>query len=95
MREGRIVWYAQKQRLIATSTIEAEYRAAVSAIDDICWIRKIRKVLKFLNDTKPTMICVASRSAICILNNHEGKINKGKKQFQENLYNSILEIQLQ
>ncbi|KMQ81699.1 integrase core domain protein, partial [Lasius niger] len=32
---GPIVWCAQKQRLVATSTAEAEYRAAVSSIDDI------------------------------------------------------------
>ena len=38
LRGGPIVWYAQKQRLVATSTAEAEYRAAVSSIDEICWI---------------------------------------------------------
>ncbi|KAG5868348.1 hypothetical protein JTB14_036264 [Gonioctena quinquepunctata] len=82
LRGGPIVWYAQKQRLVATSTVEAEYRAAVSAIDDICWIRRIGKELEFLDDTKPTMICIDNRSAICMLNNHEGKINKGKKHIE-------------
>ncbi|KAK9729466.1 hypothetical protein QE152_g15940 [Popillia japonica] len=32
---GPLVWYAQKQRLVTTSTAEAEYRAAVSSIDEI------------------------------------------------------------
>ncbi|KAG5887625.1 hypothetical protein JTB14_036270 [Gonioctena quinquepunctata] len=96
LRGGPIVWYAQKQRLVATSTAEAEYRAAVCVIDDICWIRRIGKELELLDDTKPTMICIDNRSAICMLNNHEGKINKGKKhmKFQENLFNIILEILL-
>ena len=40
IRGGPIVWYPQKQRLVATSTAEAEYRADVSSIDDICWIRR-------------------------------------------------------
>lgn len=80
MRGGPIVWYAQKQRLVATSTAEAEYRAAVSAIDDICWIRRLGKELEILKSDQPTTLCIDNQSAIHMLKNtHEGKITKGKK----------------
>ncbi|KAG5876684.1 hypothetical protein JTB14_019432 [Gonioctena quinquepunctata] len=65
LRGGPIVWYAQKQRLVATSTAEAEHRAAVSAIDDICWIRRIGKELEFLDDTKSTVICTIAQPSVC------------------------------
>lgn len=79
-RGGPIVWYTQKQRLVATSTAEAEYRAAVSSIDDICWIRRIGNELGFLDLNQPTTLCVDNQSAIHMLQNtHEGKITKGKK----------------
>lgn len=80
IRGGPIVWYTQKQRLVVTSTAEAEYRAAVSSIDDICWIRRIGNELKFLSLNQPTTLCVDNQSAIHMLQNtHEGKITKGKK----------------
>lgn len=78
-RGGPIVWYSQKQRLVATSTAEAEYRAAVATIDDICWIRRIGNELKFIDISEPTTLCVDNRSAIHMLQNtYEGKITKGK-----------------
>lgn len=80
---GPIVWYAQKQKLVATSTAEAEYRAAVSSIDDICWIRRIGTELKFLNSNTPTDLYVDNKSAIHMLQNtYEGKITKGKKHIE-------------
>lgn len=80
IRGGPIVWFTQKQRLVATSTAEAEYRAAVSSIDDICWIRRIGSELKILNLTNPTKLCVDNQSAIHMLENaYEGKVMKGKK----------------
>lgn len=83
MRGGPLVWYSQKQRLVATSTAEAEYRAAVSAIDDVCWIRRITRELKILKTDEPTDLYVDNRSAIYMLKNaHEGKTNKGKKHIE-------------
>ncbi|KAK9708627.1 hypothetical protein QE152_g27092 [Popillia japonica] len=80
MRGGPVVWYAQKQRLVATSTAEAEYRAAVSAIDDICWIRRLGRELEILKSDEPTTLYIDNQSAIHMLKNtHEGKITKGKK----------------
>lgn len=83
LRGGPIVWYAQKQRLVATSTAEAEYRAAVSSIDDICWIRRIGQELGFVNIDEPTTLCVDNRSAIHMLQNVcDGKVTKGKKHVE-------------
>lgn len=83
MRGGPLVWYSQKQRLVATSTAEAEYRAAVSAIDDVCWISRIARELKILKTDEPTNLYVDNRSAIHMLKNaHEGKTNKGKKHIE-------------
>lgn len=80
IRGGPVVWYAQKQRLVATSTAEAEYRAAVSSIDDVCWIRRIGRELGISDYNKPTILCVDNQSAIHMLKNtNEGKITKGKK----------------
>lgn len=80
LRGGPIVWYTQKQRHVANSTAEAEYRAAVSSTDDICWIRRLGSELGLANLSKPTTFYVDNRSAICMLQNtHEGKITKGKK----------------
>ncbi|KAK9687962.1 hypothetical protein QE152_g35890 [Popillia japonica] len=80
MRGGPVVWYAQKQRLVATSTAEAEYRAAVSTIDDICWIRRLGRELEILKSDEPATLYIDNQSAIHMLKNtHEGKITKGKK----------------
>ncbi|XP_076298344.1 uncharacterized protein LOC143217692 [Lasioglossum baleicum] len=80
MRGGPIVWYTQRQRLVATSTAEAEYRAAVSSIDEICWIRRLGAELRILELHRPTLLHIDNQSAIHMLHNtHEGKITKGKK----------------
>ncbi|XP_044741974.1 secreted RxLR effector protein 161-like [Chrysoperla carnea] len=80
MRGGPIVWYSQKQRLVATSTAEAEYRAAVSSIDDVCWLRRIGKELNILEIEEPTTLFIDNQSAIHMLKNmSDGKITKGKK----------------
>ena len=83
LRGEPTVWFTQKQRLVANSTAEAEYRAAVSAIDDICWIRRLSNELNKLNLNQPTILCIDNQSAIHMLKNtHEGKISKGKKHIE-------------
>lgn len=57
MWEGLIFWYTQKQHLVATLVAEVEYRAAVSSIHNIFWLRRIEKELAILNTDKPTIIC--------------------------------------
>ncbi|XP_023318245.1 uncharacterized protein LOC111694398 [Trichogramma pretiosum] len=83
MRGGPVVWFTQKQPLVANSTAEAEYRAAVSAIDDISWIRRLAGELKQLNLDKPTPLFIDNQAAIHMLENaHEGKVTKGKKHIE-------------
>ena len=83
LRGGPVVWLAQKQHLVANSTAEAEYRAAVSAIDDVCWIRRLASELGQLDLRIPTRLCVDNQSAVQILQNtHEGKVTKGKKHIE-------------
>lgn len=83
LRGGPIVWLTQKQRLVATSTAEAEYRAAVTSIDDICWIRRMGDELGILDISKPTDLCVDNMSAIHMLQNAcDGKITKDKKHIE-------------
>ena len=83
LRGGPVVWFTQKQHTVAKSTAEAEYRAAVSAIDDICWMRRLASELNQLDIGKPTTLYIDNQSAIHMLQNtHEGKITKGKKHIE-------------
>ena len=77
LRGGPIVWYAKKQHLVATSTAEAEYRAAVCSIDDRCWIRRLEHELNFINLEEPVTLFIDNWSAIYMLKSSgEGKISK-------------------
>ena len=80
---GPIVWYAQKQHVVATSTAETEYRTTVSAIDEVCWIRHISKELGLANMDQPIMLKIDNQSAIHMLQSaYDGKITKGKKHIE-------------
>ncbi|XP_055903289.1 uncharacterized protein LOC129939334 [Eupeodes corollae] len=54
LRGGPIVWLTQKPNTVSNSTAKAEYRAAVLAIDEVCWIRRLAQELKQLYTSKPT-----------------------------------------
>ena len=84
MRGGPVIWYTQKQNTISNSTVEPEYRAAVSAIADTCWIRRLAGELNQLDTNQPTIHYIDNnQSAIHMLKNtHEGKISKGKKHIE-------------
>lgn len=83
MRGGPVIWYSQKQRLVATSTAEAEYRAAVSVIDDVCWMKRMALELGILKSDQPITLKIDNMSAIHMLQNaHEGKTTKGKKHIE-------------
>ncbi|XP_050528036.1 uncharacterized protein LOC126898131 [Daktulosphaira vitifoliae] len=83
LRGGPIVWFTQKQSLVTKSTSEAEYRGAISSIDDICWIRRIGNELGFVNPEESTTLFVDNKSLIHMLQNvHEGKSIKGKKHIE-------------
>lgn len=82
-RGGPLVWLTQKQHTVANSTAEAEYRAAVLTIDEICWLRRLASELNQLDVNKPTVLYVDNQSALQMLQNtHEGKITKGKKHIE-------------
>ena len=82
MRGGPIVWYTQKQRLVATSMAEAEYRAAVSATDDVCWVKRICLELGFVKENKSIKLLTDNQAAIHMMyNTHEGT-TKGKKHIK-------------
>lgn len=83
LRGGPLVWCTQKQNLVANSTAEAEYRAAVSTFDEISWIRRLACELKHLNPVQPTCLYVDNQSAIHMLKNtSDGKITKGRKHIE-------------
>ncbi|KAL7290824.1 hypothetical protein TKK_0015564 [Trichogramma kaykai] len=83
LRGGPLVWITKKQPLVANSTAEAEYRAAVAALDEISWIRRLAHELQHLDLDKPTPLSIDNRSAIHMLENtHEGKVTKGKKHIE-------------
>lgn len=83
MRGGPLLWYSQKQHCVATSTAEAEYRAAVSSIDDVCWVKRIALELEIIKEDLPIDLFVDNKSAIHMLqNSHDGKTNKGKKHVE-------------
>ena len=55
LKKGRLILrYSQKQRLVAISPPEAEYRAAIFSIDDICLIRRIGLELEGLTSHEST-----------------------------------------
>ena len=45
-----ITWRSKKQNIVSKSSTEAEFRALSSAIDEVIWIRSIRKDLKIPYD---------------------------------------------
>ena len=80
VRGGPIVWTTKLQHVVATSTAEAEYRAAVLSIDELCWVRRICKELGLDDMDKPVELNVDNTSAILMLENvRDGKITNGKK----------------
>ena len=83
LRGDPVVWLTQKQHHVANSTVEAEYRTAISAIDEIRWLRRLACELNKLDTNIPTTLYVDHQSAIHMLQNtHEGKITKGKKHVE-------------
>lgn len=69
---------------MATSTAEAEYRAAVISIGEICLVRRVKSELGIVNLNLPTTLYVKNQSTIHMLKNaHEGKVTRGylKKKY--------------
>lgn len=82
MRGGPIIWFSQKQDLVSTSTAEAEYRAAVSSMNEVCWIQRLGQELGYVNN-RPVKLYVDNQSAVHMLKNAtEGKMKRGKRHIE-------------
>ena len=76
-------WCSKKQEVIAQSTTEAEYVAAIAAVDRALWIRKLMTDL-FMEQKESTQILVGNQASISIANN---SVFHGKtKHFKLKLY---------
>lgn len=63
-----ISWFSKKQATVATSSCEAEYRAAFTATVECVWLRKLLADL-LVGQTAPTVIHTDSQSALAIARN--------------------------
>jgi hypothetical protein len=67
---GPIVWQSKKQRVVASSTVEAEYIALYEAVKEVVWLRQFLLELnqeKFV--TLPINTPVDDRGAMCVAKN--------------------------
>jgi hypothetical protein len=76
-------WSSKKQEVIAQSTAEVEYVAAIAAVNQAIWIRKLMTDLQ-MEQKKSTRILVDNQAAISIAKNlvFHGKM----KHFKMKLY---------
>lgn len=54
---GCVSWRARKQTTVATSSTEAEYRAAYEAIQEIVWLRQLLSDFGYAQDGPTTLKC--------------------------------------
>lgn len=54
---GCVSWRARKQPMVATSSTEAEYRAAYEAIQDVIWLRKLLSDFGYEQNVTTTLNC--------------------------------------
>lgn len=55
--DGCVSWRARKQATVATSTTEAEYRAAYEATQELTWMRLLMKDLGYPQNEPTTLFC--------------------------------------
>lgn len=83
LRGGPLIWLTQMQRLVATSSAEAEYRAAVSTSNEVSWICRLATELNHLDPKQLTTLCIDNKLAIHMLKNAgDGKVTKSKKHIE-------------
>ena len=63
MGSGPITWACKKQQVLALSSAEAEYRAAVNASQEALWLRQILSEFGF-EQQQPTPLWCDNQSAI-------------------------------
>ena len=78
---GAVSWKSEKQKLIASSTMQAEFVACFSATTQAIWLRNLIKeltVFDFVN--RPIQLYCDSNSAVLFINNNRGL--KGSKHME-------------
>ena len=65
---GPIAWQSKLQTTVAVSTMEAEYMAAFSAIQECVWIKGVLDEIGLPLD-RPITLFMDSKSALCLANN--------------------------
>ena len=75
MGTGAISWSSRLQSIVALSTTEAEYVSAVSAAQEILWLRSLFKEMGY-DIKQPTTLCVDNQSALQVMKNpeHHGRM---------------------
>lgn len=63
--EGCVSWRARKQATVATSSTEAEYRAAYEATQEIVWMRQLLSDFGYLQ-TGPTVLWCDNQGALAL-----------------------------
>ncbi|KAG8488543.1 hypothetical protein CXB51_016302 [Gossypium anomalum] len=66
--KAMVCWSSKKQSLVAQSTVEAEYVAAASAVNQAIWLRKILADLNLFQEGVTEILC-DNKSAIAIAKN--------------------------
>ncbi|RVW24361.1 Copia protein [Vitis vinifera] len=80
---GIFSWSSKKQEVVAQSTVEAEYVAAIAAIKQVLWLRKLQTNLDMKQEMS-TQVFLDNQTAISIAND---PIFHGKtKHFKIKLY---------
>ena len=54
---GLISWNARKQKMVATSSCEAEYTAAFEAAKEFIWLRSLLTSIGFHQNSPSTILC--------------------------------------
>jgi hypothetical protein len=68
VRGNLVSWRSKKQNVVASSTIEAEYRAMAHGVSEGLWLRRLLLELGLFED-KPIMLYCDNKTAINIANN--------------------------
>ncbi|KAH9666120.1 Integrase catalytic domain-containing protein [Citrus sinensis] len=87
---GCFCWSSKKQEIVAQSTAKAEYVAAVAAVNQALWLRKLMTDLKMIQDYA-TEIFVDNQAAVAISNN---PVFHGKTKHFKIKYYFVREVQM-